>query len=109
ENPPVTYADLRAQLADFRGELASTEAARDVATFLLHTPPLPWVARPGYGLITSGGLALLPPWARRELGVRAAPVFDPLRRAGGKAITATIRWALDSKEPGRAPSAAAAE
>jgi len=106
EDPPVTYAGLRAQLAAFRGELAATPAARDVATFLLHTPPLPRAARPGYGLITSGALALLPPWARRELGVRAAPAFDPLRRGGGRAVTATIRWALDSKEPGRAPETA---
>ncbi|WP_337975067.1 oxygenase MpaB family protein [Cellulomonas sp. NTE-D12] len=104
-DPPVTYAGLRAQLADFRGELAATSAARDVATFLLHTPPLPRAARPGYALITSGALALLPPWARRELGVHAAPVLDPLRRAGGRAVTATIRWALDSAEPGRAPEA----
>jgi len=103
EDPPVTLAGLRAQLAAFRGELAATPAARDVATFLLHTPPVPWVARPGYGLIASGALALLPPWARRELGVRAPTGFDPLRRVGGTAITATIRWALDAKEPGLHP------
>jgi uncharacterized protein (DUF2236 family) len=106
EDPPVTVAGLRAQLAAFRGELASTDAARDVATFLLHTPPVPWVVRPGYGLVASGAVALLPPWARRELGVRAAPVLDPVRRAGGAAITSTIRWALDSKEPGLAPEVA---
>lgn len=106
EDPPVTYADLRAQLAAFRGELSATPAARDVATFLLHTPPLPWVARPAYGLITSGALALLPPWARHELGVRAAPALDPVRRAGGSAVTATIRWALDPVEPGRATQTA---
>lgn len=103
EDPPVTVAGLHAQLAGFRSELASTEAARGVATFLLHTPPVPWMARPGYGLVTSGALALLPSWARRELGVRAPTVLDPLRRAGGATITATIRWALDSKEPGLAP------
>lgn len=108
EEPPVTVAALRAQLADFRGELASTQAARDVATFLLHTPPLPWAARPGYGLITSGALALLPPWARRELGVRAAPALDPLRRVAGGAVTATIRWALEPNQPGRAPEAVTA-
>lgn len=104
-DPPVTYAGLRAQLAEFRQELAATPAARDVATFLLHTPPLPRAARPGYALITSGALALLPPWARRALGVHAAPVLDPVRRAGGRAVTATIRWALDPAEPGRAPEA----
>jgi uncharacterized protein (DUF2236 family) len=99
EDPPVTVAGLQAQLAAFRGELASTDAARGVATFLLHTPPVPWVVRPGYALVTSGALALLPAWARRELGVRAPVVLDPLRRVGGAAITATIRWTLDSKAP----------
>ncbi len=108
EEPPVTLAGLRAQLAGFRGELASTAAARGVATFLLHTPPVPWVARPGYALVASGALALLPAWARHELGVRAPTAFDPLRRVGGAAVTATIRWTLDSKEPGlrREPRAA---
>ena len=103
EDPPLTFAALRRQLDGFRSELSATPAARDVATFLLHTPPLPWFARPGYGLITSGALALLPGWARRELGVHAAPALDPVRRTGGAAITATIRWALDPVEPGRAP------
>jgi len=100
EDPPVTVAGLHAQLADFRSELASTDAARGVATFLLHAPPVPWVVRPGYALVASGALALLPPWARSELGVRAPTFLDPLRRMGGAAITATIRWTLDSKAPG---------
>lgn len=98
-NPPMSLRELRSQLAAFRPELIGTPPARDVARFLLHSPPLPWAARPGYGVITSAGVALLAPWARAELGLRAAPVLDPVRRLGGRAITATIRWALDPVDP----------
>ena len=104
QDPPVTLAQLKAQLAAFRPELRGTDAARDVAQFLLHSPPLPWPARPAYGAITSAGLALLPPWARRELGLRAPPALDRARVLGGRAVTATIRWALDPVDPLRVPS-----
>ena len=55
-------------------------AARDAARFLLLDPPLPWAARPGYGLLASGGVALLPPWARRELRL---PVAGAVAGAAG--------------------------
>ena len=101
EDVPTTLAELRASLAGFRPELVSTEPARDVARFLLLTPPLPWPARPGYGLIAAAGVGLLPVWARRELALPAVPAFDPVLRVGGTAITATIRWALDPLDPVR--------
>ena len=107
EDVPTTVVELRAQLAGFRRELASTEAARDVARFLLLPPPVPWAARPGYTLIASAGFALLPPWARQALGVPSVPALDPVLRAGGRAMTATIRWALDPLDPLRAPVRAA--
>jgi len=107
EDVPTTLAELRASLAGFRPELASTEPARDVARFLLLTPPLPWPARPGYGLIAAAGVGLLPVWARRELALPAVPALDPVLRAGGTAITATIRWALDPLDPVRTAAPAA--
>ena len=107
QDPPETLAELRSQVAAFRTELSGTDTARDVAQFLLHQPPLPWPARPAYALITSAGLALLPPWARHELGLRALPVLDPVRMAGGRLVTATIRWALDPVDPVRVPATAA--
>ena len=100
---PTRVTELNEQLAGFRAELAGSEAARDVAQFLLRTPPIPLLARPAYALITSAGLALLPPWARRELAVPAAPALDPVLRAGGRAMTASIRWALDPLDPLRRP------
>ena len=107
DDVPTTLAELRALVAGFRRELASTDAARDVARFLLLTPPVPWAARPGYGLIASAGVSLLPTWARRALGVPAVPTLDPLLRAGGTAMTATIRWALDPVDPVHVPAPAA--
>jgi uncharacterized protein (DUF2236 family) len=98
---PSTVAELREALAGFRHELRGTEGARDVARFLM-APPLPWVARPGYGMIVSAGFSLLPPWARRALGVPAVAALDPVLRIGGRAMTATIRWALDPVDPLRA-------
>jgi uncharacterized protein (DUF2236 family) len=107
EDVPTTLAELRASLAGFRPELVSTEPARDVARFLLLTPPLPWPARPGYGLIAAAGVGLLPGWARRELALPVVPALDPVLRAGGTAITATIRWALDPLDPVRTAALAA--
>jgi uncharacterized protein (DUF2236 family) len=100
---PTTVAGLRAQLRAFRPELGSTEAARDVARFLLLDPPVTWAVRPAYSLIAAAGLEMLPVWARRELGVPVVPVLDPLLRAGGKVMTGTIRWALDPVDPVRVP------
>ncbi|MGV8976706.1 MAG: oxygenase MpaB family protein [Cellulomonas sp.] len=101
EDVPTTLAELRASLAGFRPELASTEPARDVARFLLLSPPLPWPARPGYGLIAGAGVGLLPVWARRELALPTVAALDPVLRAGGRAVTSTIRWALDPVDPVR--------
>ena len=62
-DPPRSVSELRQALGDYRSELETTTAARDAARFLLLNPPLPYVARPGYGTIASGGVSLLPPWA----------------------------------------------
>ena len=53
-------AELDAASTAYRPELEATAAAREAARFLLLNPPLPLAARPGYGLIASGGVALLP-------------------------------------------------
>ena len=93
--PPRTVAELRARLEAFRPELHATDAARDVAKFLVLNPPLPVLARPGYGMLVAGAIASLPPWARREL--RLPPTFFawdwPSERVGvlGAGV---VRWAM---------------
>ncbi len=82
-------------MAAFRPELEATDAAREAARFLLLEPPLPLFARPGYGTIASGGVSLLPDWARSMLriplpGVASSLVARPLGHLG----TAAVRWGM---------------
>ena len=91
---PVTAAALDEALTAFRPELEATTAAREAARFLLLDPPLPWAARPGYGLIATGGVAILPGWARRALRLPVAgPVAVAARGLGGLG-TRAVRWAM---------------
>lgn len=92
---PTSVADLEAQLAGYRPELAVTEAARDAATFLLREPPLPALARPGYGLIAAGALSVLPPWAGEMLDLPATRGGRrTLARAAGQTSTRLVRWGM---------------
>jgi uncharacterized protein (DUF2236 family) len=91
---PVDVAGLTEALEGYRPVLEATAAARDAARFLLLDPPLPWTARPGYALLAAGGVALLPGWARRELGL---PVVGPGRAVAaglGRVGTGVVRWAM---------------
>ena len=94
-DPPRSEADLRAQLAAYRPELASTPAARKTARFLLLHPPLPLLARAPYGVLAASAVALMPLWARRQLRLPHLPVTERvLVRTSGAAMTRTIRWAM---------------
>lgn len=94
-DPPSTVDGLEERLAAFLPELAATAAARDAAEFLLVEPPLPVPARPGYWAIAAGGVALLEPWARQELGLpRSALLTHGLLSPLGRASTLTVRWAM---------------
>ena len=94
-DPPTNVSGLNAAIESYRPELEGTATARDAARFLLLHPPLPWGARPGYGALAGAGVALLPLWAKHELGLPRLPwaeraVALPL----GGAATSVIRWAL---------------
>ena len=92
---PEDVAQLRAAIEAYRPELEASRAARDAARFLLLNPPLPLVARPGYGTLASGGVSLLPSWALGMLeiplpGAVSRYVARPLGHAG----TAAVRWGM---------------
>jgi uncharacterized protein (DUF2236 family) len=87
-------AELEEALAAYRPELEATDEARAAARFLLLDPPLPWAARPGYGLIASGGVALLPHWARRALRLPAGRPVTALAGGAGQVGTRAVRWAM---------------
>ena len=95
-DPPTTLAELRDTMRSYRGELAGTPAARDTARYLLFTPPLPLIARPGYGLIAGAAIGTLPSFARRMLRLPPPlPVADRVVGAIlGQLATRTMRWAI---------------
>ncbi len=92
---PTTVAGLVEQLRAYRSELRGTPEARDAARFMLVDPPLPWPARPPYGVLAAAAVALMPRWARRPLHLPYLPLAEAtVVRAGGHLATRTIRWAL---------------
>jgi uncharacterized protein (DUF2236 family) len=91
---PTSVAGLDAALTAYRPELEATDAARDAARFLLLDPPLPWSARPGYGLIATGGVAVLPEWAGRSLGLPHLGPLAPVAGGVGRLGTRAVRWAM---------------
>lgn len=91
---PTTVAGLDAALTAYRPELEATDAARDAARFLLLDPPLPWPARPGYGLIATGGVAVLPGWARRALRLPLVGPAHTVASGVGLLGTRAVRWAM---------------
>ncbi len=101
-DPPETVAELTRQLAGYRSELEGTPAAREAARFLLFQPPLPLLARPGYGTLAAGAVSLLPSWTRSalELGVPNG-VAEFVGRPLGKFSVDVVRWAMAGVPDGR--------
>ncbi len=98
EAPPTSVAELRLQLAEFRGELRSTPEARRAARYLVFEPPLPLVVRPAYLALASAAVALLPAWTRWPLRLPLLPVSERLVAAPvGAAATSAIRWSMGSR------------
>ncbi|MEW2633058.1 oxygenase MpaB family protein [Streptomyces sp. NPDC048389] len=99
-DPPRDRAGLAERLAAYRPELGATQEAREAARFMLRHPPLPWAARAPYAVLAANAVALLPPWARKPLGLPYAPVLE--RRCvhpTGAALTGAIRWAMVPPPP----------
>ena len=92
---PETADELDAVMADFRPELASTDAARQAARFILVHPPVPLALRLPYSMLSAAAVGLMPRWSRTELRLPYLPVTEATAvRASGMAITAAIRWAM---------------
>lgn len=94
EDVPVDVRELRAWLDDVRPELAMGADARRAVWFLLN-PPLPVIARPAYGIVTSSAVGLLPFWAQRMLWLPSFPPVDRLAvRPAMRSILALLEWAV---------------
>ncbi|TDO54987.1 uncharacterized protein (DUF2236 family) [Kribbella sp. VKM Ac-2527] len=96
-DPPTTRLELRQTLDSYRPELCGTTEARQAARFILVHPPVPWAARPMYGVLTAAAVSLLPWWTRWPLRLPYLPLAEgTVVRAAGDGLTRTIRWALAS-------------
>ncbi|MCB9408219.1 MAG: DUF2236 domain-containing protein [Mycolicibacterium sp.] len=103
-DPPRTEAQLRDRIEAYRGELRSTEAAREAARFLLVTPPLPLLARAPYGVIAATSVSMLPAWARLPLRLPYLPPVEATAiRLAGQVMVGGIRWALSANRPPEGP------
>jgi uncharacterized protein (DUF2236 family) len=99
-DPPRTEAELQARLGAYRTELASSEAARDAARFLLVTPPLPLLARAPYAVVAATAVSMLPWWARLPLRLPYLPPVEATAiRLSGRVLVSGIRWALSADQP----------
>lgn len=94
EDVPQSQSELLATLAAYRPELEVSPAALDASAFLLHEPPLAAHLRPGYAMISAGGISLLPQWARAQLGIDAGSLRGGWRDLLGSVATRTARWGL---------------
>ncbi len=95
---PTTVAELADCLESYRPELTATPAALDTATFLLHEPPLPGIAKVPYSFLAAGAVALLPDWARTELNLGGG-ANSRIGPWGGALATKAIRWGLSASLP----------
>jgi uncharacterized protein (DUF2236 family) len=94
-DPPVSVAQLDDALAEYRSELQVSDEARAAARFLLLTPPVPMLLRPGYGMLAAAAVGLMPTWTRWPLRLPYVPVTEAtVSRTAGHLATATIRWAM---------------
>lgn len=94
---PQTTVELAECFDEYRPELVATADALDTAHFLLREPPLPWAIRPAYRVLAAGSIALLPQWARQDLGLNqwGTRTFGG---AGGAVATRAVRWGIGSAE-----------
>ena len=98
---PSTTAELRDVIESYA--LHATSQTRDALRFLL-VPPLPFTARPTYGLLATAAVELLPWSAQRELRLVVPPLAGPFGvRPATRVLLGTLRWAL-----GESPALAAA-
>ena len=95
---PMSVAELGEQVQSYRPVLEATPAAREAASFLLLSPPVSLLERPGYALIAAGGVALLPLWARLELRLPLLFPAAPISRRIGRVGAGLVRWGFSGIE-----------
>lgn len=105
-DPPRSVAELTGVIEAMRPQLETSPEALDTVDFLLRTPPVPGVGRPGYMLLAYGAVALLPGWVRTMLGISLPEPALPVASGLGRFGTAAVRWGLAGVENRRSAAPA---
>lgn len=92
-DPPLTVAELTADLEAFRAECTYGHQARETIRFLVAPPGVPIVVRGSYALITAAAVTLLPGWAQRQMRLPVPPLLEPVAvRPAARVLTRTLGW-----------------
>lgn len=98
---PTDRAGLTEAMTSYQSECEFGAQAREAVRFLL-MPPMPFMAKGPYGLISAASVGLLPSWARRMLRLPLLPGFDPLAiRPAALVLTRGIGWLLTAEAMNR--------
>lgn len=94
---PRSRAEIDRYLARMRPQLEVSERTREVVRLVMRMPvPNPMLA-PAVRIMTDAGVALLPDWARSDLGLgglAGAALRRPVSLTGMRLLAPALRWSL---------------
>ena len=94
DDVPTSAREVRAYWRTVRPELRAGAQARDAARFLM-VPPLPWVARAPYAVISAAAVSTLPRFVRVGLRLPSPPLADVLAvRPAARALVKGLSWSM---------------
>ncbi|MCA7086427.1 oxygenase MpaB family protein [Cupriavidus sp. DB3] len=108
---PRSRDQIAAYLDRMRPQLLVTERTHEVVRLVMQMPVANPLLVPAVRIMADAGIALLPEWVRRELGLAGASVSAlrrPLSLAGMRVLAPTLRWSLGGGLAARARRRAAA-
>lgn len=91
---PVTLAEARALLEDFRPELAANAETHEVARIILQGGRANPAAASVHATLAEAAVGIVPPWARAMLGLSGRGLRQAPARLATQAMAATLRWAF---------------
>ncbi|MCD0451349.1 DUF2236 domain-containing protein [Actinocorallia sp. API 0066] len=92
---PKSRADVADYFADMRPRLTVSEETLETIRFLRSPVGGDAQSRAATRLVSRAATDLLPPWAKRLLGLQPRTPLDPLAaRAAGQVLTRTLRWGV---------------
>ncbi len=91
---PRSRQAIAAYLERMRPQLLCDDRTREVVRLLRNAPAPSALAKPVGHLMMQGGIALLPGWAQRLLGLELPAWQRPLVHSGVQRTASMVRWAM---------------